>query len=357
MTTRFYMVAQTPKWKKLEYSKSQVRKAGRVIKNKNMSQSDFYTVIPIIDNWRASHAYPMHNIYTNLRRMVKDKPEIVVAERLKRLDSIIKKLQREPNMNLLLMQDLGGCRFVTQNIRDVYKYSSKFRNSRKRHLLKETYDYIQHPKLTGYRSLHTVYEFKSVRNTTYNGMFVEIQFRTHLQHVWATAVETVGLFFNQDIKANIGDEKIRRFFALVSSLFALIENMPVVPGTSNNEEVLLSEIRAINEETKLLPKLEAIQIVSKLKGDEKIKKGAAYYILILNYSKKSLFIKHFDITDVEKVNRVYTAIESQSKDLIIDAVMVQVRSFNTLKTAYPNYFSDIGEFLTIIHQKLEYMNK
>lgn len=41
-----------------------------------------------------------------------------------------------------------------------------------------------------------VYEFKSKSSSysQYNGMLIEIQLRTRLQHYWATAVETVGIF-------------------------------------------------------------------------------------------------------------------------------------------------------------------
>ena len=51
--------------------------------------------------------------------------DIVVAERLKRLDSIIKKLEREPTMSLWTMQDLGGCRFIVPSVNEVYKYYCK----------------------------------------------------------------------------------------------------------------------------------------------------------------------------------------------------------------------------------------
>lgn len=33
-------------------------------------------------------------------------------------------------------------------------------------------------------------------------------------------------------------------------------------------------------------------------------------------------------------------------------VLVSVSSFQTLKKAYPNYFSDIGEFVTIIKNEI-----
>lgn len=134
-------------------------------------------------------------IYTHLRRFAKNNKDIIVSERLKRLDSILGKLKREPTMSLWTMQDLGGCRFVVPNVGDVYTYVEKYEKSRKRHILKNQYDYIKNPKKSGYRSVHMVYQYKSDRIETYNrNMLIEIQFRTHLQHIWATAVETMGLF-------------------------------------------------------------------------------------------------------------------------------------------------------------------
>nr|WP_279611692.1 hypothetical protein [Ruthenibacterium lactatiformans] len=85
--------------------------------------------------------------------------DIIVAERLKRLDSIVNKLKREPSMSLWTMQDLGGCRFIVSSIDDIYKYANEYENSRKRHILKSQYDYVQQPKASGYRSLHRVYEY------------------------------------------------------------------------------------------------------------------------------------------------------------------------------------------------------
>lgn len=62
--------------------------------------------------------------------MTSNRPDIVVAERLKRLDSIINKLKREPNMSLWTMQDLGGCRFIVPTVNEVFLYAEKYKNSR-----------------------------------------------------------------------------------------------------------------------------------------------------------------------------------------------------------------------------------
>ena len=82
------------------------------------------------------------------------------------------------------MQDLGGCRFIVPTVDEVFAFAEKYKNSRVRHEYKRTYDYINNPKPSGYRSLHLVYKFHSDTKDTYNqNMLIEIQFRTHLQPV------------------------------------------------------------------------------------------------------------------------------------------------------------------------------
>jgi hypothetical protein len=59
-----------------------------------------------------------------------------------------------------------------------------------------------------------VYKFRgSGEEAVYNGRRVEVQVRTQLQHSWATAVEAVGLFRREDLKAGRGDLDWLRLFA------------------------------------------------------------------------------------------------------------------------------------------------
>ena len=82
------------------------------------------------------------------------------------------------------MRDLGGCRVIVDNINQVYDAIDSYKSSRIRHILKKENDYIQNPKISGYRSYHMVYQFYSDDNDTYNkNMLIEIQFRTQLQYV------------------------------------------------------------------------------------------------------------------------------------------------------------------------------
>lgn len=59
-----------------------------------------------------------------------------------------------------------------------------------------------HPKMDGYRGIHDVYEYdvRSDYGVMWNGLLIEIQYRTLLQHSWATAVEVAGLLTHNNPK-------------------------------------------------------------------------------------------------------------------------------------------------------------
>lgn len=343
------------RWKIVKYSKNQINEAGKIIRKDSSSEEELRFATKVIDNWRAAHAYPLHIIYIYLRKMAGNSKGILVVERLKRLDSIIGKLRREKGMALWRMQDLGGCRFIVKTLNEVFAYADVYKKSRVRHELQAEYDYINNPKLSGYRSLHLVYKFHSDTRDTYNrNMLIEIQFRTHLQHVWATALETMGIFTKQALKAGNGEEYLKRFFVLVSSLFALREKCPVVPGTVGNERELISEIDQINKDYFVLEKLRAIRVAIYHEDGKKFYKQG-YYVLFLNYTKHTLRINHFLPSQIEEANDFYIDNESDIKFFKkegIDVVLVRASSFGDLKAAYPNYFTDIGEFVQLVEDYL-----
>ena len=197
-----------------------------------------------------------------------------------------------------------------------------------------------------------VYKFHSDTKDTYNqNMLIEIQFRTHLQHVWATALETMGLFTKQALKAGQGEEYVKRFFVLVSSLFALKEGYPVIPGTLADEKELISEIEQINNDHHLVEMLRAIRVALDHEDGKKFDKQG-YYVLILNYNIHRLRIRYFLPSQIDEANTLYTQIESNRRATGIDAVLVRAASFGVLKAAYPNYFADIGEFVDLVEEYL-----
>lgn len=337
------------KWEVPQYSKSQINKAGKIIADSSSATEDRESALTILNNWRSSHAYPLQVMASNLRLR---NPDAIVVQRLKRLESITEKLERYSDMKLYRMQDLGGCRVIVEGIKDVYETLNRYKNSRIRHILKREYDYIQKPKDSGYRSYHMVYQFQSDKKETYNkNMLIEIQFRTKLQHVWATAVEMIGIYTKSQLKASKGDSNILRFFVLVSSVFAKLENMPICPNTVDDYNILVSEIKSIDRKTNIISMISAFSTaINHVTKNDRLKKNG-YYVLQLNYKKKALKIHSFHKSQIELATKTYNAIESQNIPHI-DAVLVSATSFDALRAAYPNYFTDISDFVLMMRRIL-----
>ena len=100
-------IISQPRWKRVEYSKGEIERAGKVVCDSSSTDEERHLAIKIIDNWRAAHAYPLQIFYNHLRRSAHNNDNIIVVQRLKRLDSILQKIERTPEMSLWRMQDLG----------------------------------------------------------------------------------------------------------------------------------------------------------------------------------------------------------------------------------------------------------
>lgn len=329
------------KWEVPKYTKSEINKAGKIIADSSSTPKEREEALIILNNWRAAHAYPLQVICSNLRQK---NPDAIVVQRLKRLESITGKIQRFPEMQLYKMQDLGGCRVIVDTIEQVYSAIKKYKSSRIRHILKREYDYIANPKKSGYRSYHMVYQFHSDSKDTYNkNMFIEIQFRTKLQHMWATAVEMMGIYTKSNLKSSQGDQDILRFFTLVSSLFAIEEKMPICPNTSDFADELISEIKSLDKKNNIISTLSGLNV--SIKHASKIynqKDKNLYYILLLNYEEMTVNVKSFKSSNLETATKLYERIEQESD---LNVVLVSASSFETLRLAYPNYFADISYFV------------
>lgn len=343
-----------PRWKEPQYTRREINNAGDVMRDINSTAEQRRIAIQIIDNWRSAHAYPLQIFYMHLHRMQGTRNDVVVAQRLKRLNSITNKLIDQPEMELWRMHDLGGCRIVFPTLKEVFNYSDRLRKSRIRHEFKRQYDYIDKPKNSGYRSLHLVYKFHSdtPSKEAYNkNMLIELQFRTHLQHIWATALETIGLFTHQALKAGRGSEDILRFFVIVSSLFAMREHCAVVPGTLNDKNELISEIEEINDRIHVVDMLQGIRAALNADAQRRMDKRG-YYILTLNYERQTIQTLYFNPSETEKASDTYNLIEQNSEGKPIDSVLVRASSLSAVRSVYPNYFLDIGEFVSLIREYL-----
>jgi ppGpp synthetase/RelA/SpoT-type nucleotidyltranferase len=346
-------------WTKLEYSNNQVNKAGNILISSDSSSEELYNAIAILSNWRSSHSFPLHTFAVRLKRVSKRvDSSALVTRRLKRVPSILNKLKRDQTskMKMSRMQDVGGCRSVLPSIRkvnDLVKvYDEKSRGLK--HKLVNRKDYIQNPKPDGYRSIHLVYKYFSDKNKEYDGLLIEIQIRTNLQHYWATAVETVDHFTKQAIKSNEGEKEWMDFFKLVSSAFANMENTPIVPDTPVDKIELRRQIQALARQLKVVKKMNEWTKFHKI--IESFEKGAKdkfdFYLLNLNLTTKELQISAYKKSQEEFANSEYSRLEEKmlknKEDR--DIVLVSADTTKELRKAYPNYFLDAKEFIRKLNE-------
>ncbi len=104
----------TMEWARPEHSKNKVDEAGCILVDyEPTNQLNREAAYQIINNWRASHNYPLNTFQVRLRSRAKaiDNKSIVV-QRIKRLSSIGHKLERFKTMRLSQIQDIGGCRAI-----------------------------------------------------------------------------------------------------------------------------------------------------------------------------------------------------------------------------------------------------
>ena len=121
-------------WPEPAYSRSQVNDAGVTLVDSSASPPDQSRARTIVNNWRASHSFPLNALKLNLRNTVAGFGEAaLVAQRLKRLSSIEAKLRRSHHMQLARMHDIGGCRAVLPSVEDVLTVVRKYDKSRALH--------------------------------------------------------------------------------------------------------------------------------------------------------------------------------------------------------------------------------
>src|SRR4051794_20973543 len=104
-----------PVWTEPRFNRGRVDAAGAILlsyfKNpKHGFNDEIYEASQAVNNWRLSHQFPLQILKMNLlKRSQKLDGGVLVYQRIKRYRSIVSKLERNPNMKLSQMQDIGGC--------------------------------------------------------------------------------------------------------------------------------------------------------------------------------------------------------------------------------------------------------
>lgn len=328
-------------WIKPQYTKSRIRAAGKRSRDEKHSLED----VMVLENFRASHTYIMNTFNANLRLRSRGK-DMVVAQRLKRRHTIFDKLRREPNMQLHLMHDIAGSRLILRDQEALDSFRSSFHRAKFGHVLRtretDRYNYVVNPKDTGYRGVHDVYEYasSSAKGESWNGLQIEIQYRTRVQHAWATAVEVADFINTSRIKFDEADNHHRHLFRLASEILARAHEdaNSCVLYFDNGE--LLEEFRKVDRRTGLIAAFRNLQ------GASSSMRFKMNTILIFDLEKR-IERKPLSIETFDNLNRAIARYETLEKELAGLAHIVLVRSATpeAIRDAFRNYFSDVNDLL------------
>jgi ppGpp synthetase/RelA/SpoT-type nucleotidyltranferase len=302
----------------------------------------------VLENWRASHTHVINTFQATLRAKTRDK-KIIVAQRLKRRPTIENKLVREPSMQLDTMHDIAGCRLIFSTIRELKLFRAEFHKSKFKHIRKnpEKYDYITTPKKSGYRGMHDVYEYVGKDSKEWDGLMIEIQYRTLNQHAWATAVEVAGAITGNHSKFNQGSEDQKTFFRLCSEIIARAhEKMHSCFSELSNDEL-------VDLFWKLEKKISLLKTLRDLKKINQTFLNKKAVILIRSDNTDNLEIVSFRYKD-DAVSR-YMELEKERPNANI--VLVMANSAENLISAYRNYFLDATDFVNLVETGLQIIAK
>ncbi|HEA3249401.1 RelA/SpoT domain-containing protein [Pasteurella multocida] len=354
-----------PKEKMIDVpSRKAVTKAGKILVQRHIkntiSLSEWLDAYDTFSKWRALHTYPIQTFLSNARRKVRSlglEKRATIARRLKRAPSILAKLQRFPTMELGRMQDIGGLRIILPTMSDLEKLHRDYVQSATRktkhfqHSIGTAKDYIKNPKDDGYRSLHQVFKYCNKRHPELNGLSIELQIRTQLQHSWATAVETLGLLLNSSFKTGRGEEKYKQFFRLCSVAFAYKEKTAIHPDFQKySEQDIHQQLKSITQETQVLSRLKGMNIASRHIEHPK-NKNAEYYLIKLDLDKHMLAITPYTKNQIIEAETAYSALEKEvEKGNNWEVVLVSLSDVKDIKKAYPNYFLDTTRFVREIEK-------
>lgn len=343
-------------------NKSAVRKAGKLISEGAYSQAAY----DIVDQWRSAHGYVINTFQIWIKRKISALGmNVEFAQRLKRRNTVFNKLtRRNANGEFLIsdvsaMHDFAGCRLIFDNLEDLQRFRTYMHSpgvvKNVSHELRhppEKYDYIEHPKESGYRGIHDVYRHlprgseRAEAKKPWDNLLVEIQYRTRAQHAWATAVEISDFVDGEKTKFEMDQSKRGRFFAIASEIIA--RNHEHMERAFSNESVqqLQKELQILENELGILQRLSALKTFA---DEDKLQQHNVLNITKVESGELMLEVLPFK----QAADAIAKATELESSGSSLNAVYVRADNPSQLRSAYRNYFNDPIDFVKIIQHEGE----
>ncbi len=349
-------------------SKRAVNRAGEKIALEDGKQDD----ISLVDQWRASHAYVLNTFQIFFKRRVAEhNEEIEFAQRLKRRNTIIDKLQRRTKdgnrliSDVTSMQDFAGCRLIFPDMASLNSFREFVHSSEKMrsvfHVLKhaensDKYNYFETPKWTGYRGIHEIFIHRPRPHRKgedvakpWRNLLCEIQYRTRIQHAWATALEISDFLDGERTKFALEEADINprvAFFRLVSELLARYHEDATYALLDHSIDELRVQIRELDAKLGIMGRLRAMRAVEDF---PQLRRHNVLNVVKGEDGEPKLEVFVFN----NSVDAIKKSQELESSEISLNAVYVASDRPGELRRAYKNYFNDPLDFVALVTQALD----
>lgn len=321
----------------MSHSKSKVDKAGQALAKGNArTDEELIELESVFNDYRKSHLQPLTELTLELQRWLTEYgAKYYIAQRLKRKPQIIRKLNRL-HVRLSQLQDIGGCRIIVADNRDVDRLT-KFLTEKLSVTAKlKATDYREKGRDdTGYRALHLIF--------TRDGVFLELQVRSQVQHYWAESIERTSVVYGHHLKEKEGDPRVVAYFKALSDVFYEIESGRQPAPQSKIEIDRLREVtEAIiiaSDTNKVFDSFVNEDIIKTLTTIESRRSGFNNWIIVFNWNTGSFTTWDIIDRDPDLAAASYGNYERQfPAQQGFEVVMIGSSDVATVRETHSHYF-------------------
>ena len=202
---------------------------------------------------------------------------------------------------------------------------------------------LENPAPSGYCGIHRIYKK--------DGVCIELQIRTMLEHVWATSVESIDVLRGTAMKNGEDGAAWTEFFQLFSSLCALVERKPALSMHDGMDSIsLMSRIEKLEQSDKIISKIQNYAKTHKVQN-ELSKYPNAYYVQIERKEDGVTIITGYTEEQVGKAYAEYEENERGTTDS--NKVLVSVNNIKKISEIYPNYFTQLDWIASLLNDLLD----
>lgn len=304
------------------------RLSDRIRKNpSNIASTDY----DMLQSLRLTYKDSLAIVFNTLDKLAHsiDK-DCVCTYRIKRIESIISKLHRFPEMEVQRVADIAGCRCIMTNTNQAITLFEKIKKKQNKlpFTIKgdsEKRNYIRYPKEDGYRSIHLIVQLNDE-----NKKVIEIQIRSLEHHNWATLVEISDVIFKSKLKeyGKAGDPELYEFHKILAK--------PDYEFTIHD----YTRIAEISGKYKYLEKIGSIfssNTIELRRQRNHLKMNKICFFLISTGSDGKPLLRGFKNFDqAEEVYFEWFSNNPDNKNIVL--THLNKASFDKLSIAYSNYF-------------------